>query len=103
MFTKEGTSFLNFDSSVPVIVWFQGGPGGASEFGSFSEFGPFKINKDNAGNLKVMRRLTAQNKKYHLMFVDNPLNVGFSYAQRDGKEYHVKTTEEAATHVVNFF
>ena len=31
------------DSSIPIIIWLQGGPGGSSQFGCFNELGPLYI------------------------------------------------------------
>lgn len=34
------------DTSVPVVLWLQGGPGSSSLFGLFTENGPFFVNED---------------------------------------------------------
>jgi len=38
------------DPSVPLIIWLQGGPGGASQFGCFNEIGPLFIKNVNGTN-----------------------------------------------------
>ena len=49
--TKGNTFFwyfppLNKNSSAPLLIWLQGGPGGSSLFGSFAELGPYVVNPD---------------------------------------------------------
>lgn len=34
------------DSSVPLIIWLQGGPGASSQFGCFNEVGPLYVHGD---------------------------------------------------------
>eukprot|EP01147_Barroeca_monosierra_P005272 gene5272-7051_t len=61
--------------NAPLLIWLQGGPGGASTFGLFSEIGPFSVNK----NMELEERDTTWNTKYSLLFIDNPVGAGFSY------------------------
>jgi|694.fasta_scaffold101687_4 carboxypeptidase C (cathepsin A) len=39
----QGYSIPWADKSAPLIIWLQGGPGGASQFGCFNEVGPLEI------------------------------------------------------------
>ena len=39
------------NASAPTVVWLQGGPGGSSLFGLFTEMGPFRVN--DAGSLEA--------------------------------------------------
>ncbi|XP_068228329.1 retinoid-inducible serine carboxypeptidase-like [Palaemon carinicauda] len=61
-------------TTYPLIMWLQGGPGGSGVgYGNFMELGPYDIN----GNL----RPHAWTKKANLLFVDNPVGTGYSYAE----------------------
>lgn len=62
----------------PLLLWLQGGPGGSSLFGLFTEIGPIVATEKG---FKVRDLHWAQN--YHLLFVDNPVGTGFSYTSRD--------------------
>lgn len=83
--------------STPLIIWLQGGPGSSSELGAFTELGPIRINN---GVPELFEN--SWNKHGHLLFIDSPLNAGFSfYGEREGKE-QVSTTEESTDHLMNF-
>lgn len=58
----------------PVLLWLQGGPGGSSLFGLFSELGPLIAKK---GGFALRKYHWALN--HHLIFIDNPVGTGFSY------------------------
>ena len=63
--TQEG------DSSAPILLWLQGGPGGSSLFGLFNENGPVLVDKE--GDLKA--RPWTWNTKYHMLYIDNPVST----------------------------
>nr|XP_018897587.1 PREDICTED: venom serine carboxypeptidase-like [Bemisia tabaci] len=63
----------------PLIVWLQGGPGSSSMFGLFSEIGPFSVTKKQ----KLKRRKYSWNRKYNVVFIDNPVGTGFSFTKQD--------------------
>jgi len=46
-------------------------------FGDYGEFGPFIVNEDGT----VVLRDIAWNKIAHLIFVDQPVKVGFSHSE----------------------
>jgi len=82
----------NGDPNAPILMWLQGGPGGSSLFGLFSEMGPFSVDA-NAEDL-IMNPYT-WNSKYAMLFVDNPVGVGFSFTDSpDG--FSTNTHEEVA-------
>jgi vitellogenic carboxypeptidase-like protein len=62
--------------TAPVCVWLQGGPGGSSMFGLFTENGPFSVNADGAtlsGNPYTWAR------HFAMIYIDNPVGTGFSF------------------------
>ncbi|TCD62229.1 hypothetical protein EIP91_007208 [Steccherinum ochraceum] len=78
-----------------VIFWTNGGPGCSSSLGLFMELGPCRVTQPNATTFNP----SAWNDNANIFFVDQPIGVGFSYA--DYGEY-VSSTEEAATDIASF-
>src|SRR5258706_13533108 len=74
----------------PVIMWTNGGPGCSSSLGLYMELGPCQI---VGPDLKPEYNPFSWNSKASIFFIDQPVGVGFSYA--DYGE-HVGTTEDAA-------
>lgn len=67
--------------NTPLITWNQGGPGGSSLFGLFSEMGPYSLSP----SLELLPRPESWNKDYGMLFIDNPVGAGFSYPEdQDG-------------------
>ncbi|XP_071942895.1 probable serine carboxypeptidase CPVL [Antedon mediterranea] len=77
---NSNTFFWFFPAEVnsetaPVLLWLQGGPGGSSMFGLFSENGPFYVTDD----MKLKPREWSWTKKYSMIYIDNPVATGFSF------------------------
>jgi len=68
----------NGNRSAPLLLWLNGGPGATSFYGLMDELGPFSVSADAS---HTVPRTTTWNKNYHLLFVDNPVGVGFSFTQ----------------------
>ena len=83
------------DKRVPLMIWLQGGPGASSQFGAFTEMGPIKVTKD-----RIRQISHAWNIIGHTIFIDQPLNVGFSYTKDKSKL--VSSAKQAADHLLNF-
>ncbi|XP_061722240.1 venom serine carboxypeptidase-like [Cydia pomonella] len=66
------------DPNAPVILWLQGGPGGSSLFGLFTEIGPLVATKKG---FKLRKHHWALNS--HLIFIDNPVGTGFSFTKNE--------------------
>jgi carboxypeptidase C (cathepsin A) len=94
----QGYSLPWADKTVPLIIWLQGGPGGPSQFGCFNELGPLEI-KGKKGSFKVAEKLIAWNFFGHLLCIDQPVGVGFSYNNHTQK---VTNSKDAANHLINF-
>eukprot|EP00891_Asterochloris_glomerata_P005629 jgi/Astpho2/5629/fgenesh1_pm.00079_%23_36_t len=62
--------------TAPVVLWMTGGPGCSSELAVFYEQGPYRINED----LTLEVNEYGWDKKAHMIFVDQPINTGFSFS-----------------------
>ncbi|KDQ49579.1 hypothetical protein JAAARDRAFT_200740 [Jaapia argillacea MUCL 33604] len=78
-----------------VIFWTNGGPGCSSSLGLFMELGPCRVTQPNATTFNPY----SWNSKANVFFIDQPIGVGFSYAEYGE---HVSTTEEAAKDIAAF-
>ncbi|KAL6307995.1 serine carboxypeptidase [Sparassis latifolia] len=78
-----------------VIFWTNGGPGCSSSLGLFMELGPCRVTNPNATSYNPY----SWNEKANVFFIDQPIGVGFSYADYGEA---VSTTEEAAKDIAAF-
>ena len=81
----------NGDADAPLVIWLQGGPGGSSLFGLFTEMGPLSCNAD----MSIHAKPYTWNEKYGMLFIDNPVGAGFSYTTTD-EGYATNEDEVAA-------
>ncbi|KAI0063122.1 serine carboxypeptidase [Artomyces pyxidatus] len=79
-----------------VIYWTNGSPGGSASMGLFMELGPCRV--DNATEEPKFHP-ESWNSKANILFVDQPIGTGFSYAD-NGRLLH--TTEDAAHDIAAF-
>ncbi|TFK28424.1 carboxypeptidase Y [Coprinopsis marcescibilis] len=85
----------NDPSNDDVIFWTNGGPGCSSSLGLFMELGPCRITDGNGTKFHQQ----SWNSNANIFFIDQPVGVGFSYAEYGE---HVSTTEEAAEDIASF-
>ena len=81
----------------PLVVWMNGGPGLSSMFGLFNELGPLQI--DSKGQL--LPRALHWNDMWHLLFVDQPVGVGFS--EYDTATGPLRSIKETTAQLWGFF
>ncbi|KAJ7262497.1 Alpha/Beta hydrolase protein [Mycena rebaudengoi] len=79
-----------------VVFWTNGGPGCSSGVGLFMELGPCRIT--SAANGTTFHP-ESWNSKANVFFIDQPIGVGFSYADHGEK---VGNTEDAAKDIAAF-
>lgn len=75
-------------STDPLVMWLTGGPGCSSELAMLFENGPYRM---EVGSEELKNNPYGWNSKANLLFVDQPVNTGFSYANN-----YVRTEEEVA-------
>ncbi|GMM34622.1 carboxypeptidase C [Saccharomycopsis crataegensis] len=66
----------NDPANDPVVLWLNGGPGCSSLTGLFFELGPSSINAE----LKPIDNPYSWNNNASVIFLDQPVNVGYSYS-----------------------
>lgn len=86
-------------TEAPVVLWLQGGPGAPSLYGLFEENGPFVLVDG-----EPQRRPSAWNKKHNLIYIDQPVNTGFSFS---GKKCYTSSSRQCGLEIysalVQFF
>ncbi|CEO59746.1 Putative Carboxypeptidase Y homolog A [Penicillium brasilianum] len=60
----------------PVVLWLNGGPGCSSLTGLFLELGPSSVNS----KIKLVHNDYSWNSNASVIFLDQPVNVGYSYS-----------------------
>ena len=71
-------------ADAPVVLWMTGGPGCSSELALFYENGPYHINDD----LSLSSNPYGWDTISDLIYVDQPINTGFSYSNSTADEVH---------------
>jgi carboxypeptidase C (cathepsin A) len=84
--------------NAPLAIWLQGGPGCSDTPGQFAEnIGPYTPTLFN-GQTVLNQNPYTWNSDAHLLFIDSPANVGYSYANypNGATDYYVGTSKQAA-------
>lgn len=90
--TKQHMHYMFFESendpqNDPLLVWSNGGPGAGSEFGLFTELGPFELSAasltteqfNETGIPTLFRNQYTWTKVANILMYDSPPPVGYSY------------------------
>ncbi|KAL1920372.1 uncharacterized protein VTP21DRAFT_749 [Calcarisporiella thermophila] len=64
----------------PLVIWLNGGPGCSSMMGLFMELGPCRMRENGSG---TDFNKFGWNSNASVIFLDQPLNVGYSYGNSD--------------------
>ena len=77
---------LNKPETDPIIIIFNGGPGAPSTGLTFNRVSPYTIMDPDDSQFTEFNTTWARNAS--LIFLDNPVGVGFSYGSRDVDKIH---------------
>lgn len=89
---RENTA-RNDIPNYPVIIWLNGGPGSSSQLGNFFELGPFWIRPADMQPYEILRNNNTWVKDYNVIFVDQPVGTGLSYADPNVQNVYCKSME----------
>ncbi|KAK4875408.1 hypothetical protein RN001_011830 [Aquatica leii] len=82
--------------NAPLLLWLQGGPGSSSLTGLFMENGPFMVTPE----LKIQIRTHRWTRKFSMIYIDNPVGVGYSFTDAGG---YVKNQTIIGEHLYEAF
>lgn len=67
-------------SKYPIVLWLNGGPGSSSQLGNFMELGPYFVKPANMAPYEIVKNNHTWVKEYNVLFMDQPVGTGLSYA-----------------------
>lgn len=82
--------------NIPTLLWLNGGPGSSSQLGNMMEMGPFRISPSNTSAFNITRNPWAWTQAYNILFVDQPVGTGLSYADPNYPNAYVKNMSDLA-------
>lgn len=83
----------------PVILWLNGGPGCSSLIGLFQELGPSRI----LPNQTVEFNPYSWNSNASVIFIDQPVNVGYSYSNSNSTDSTLAAADDLYALLTLFF
>jgi serine carboxypeptidase-like clade 4 len=91
----------NNPKTAPVVIWLTGGPGCSSLTALFYENGPYVIDS----NLNLQLNPYSWNEVANIMWIDQPVGTGFSYADSHQDDVYDEdgVAEDMYQFLVNFF
>jgi carboxypeptidase C (cathepsin A) len=92
------------DGSAPVIFWFNGGPGCSSMAGFLTEMGRYHFTAEVGAPVVVENQWT-WSQLAHMVYIESPAGVGFSYADTPQGLVHndTSTAEDNYATLMQFF
>ncbi|KAL8860022.1 MAG: hypothetical protein Q9178_003571 [Gyalolechia marmorata] len=76
-------------ADAPLTLWLNGGPGSDSLIGLFQELGPCNVTKE----LESMVNPYSWSEVSNMLFISQPLGVGFSYSESEAGSFNPYTQE----------
>ncbi|ETP43878.1 hypothetical protein F442_09507, partial [Phytophthora nicotianae P10297] len=86
-------------STDPLIIWLTGGPGCSSILALLQENGPCSVNSD----LSLKKNPYSWNERANVMWIDQPVGVGFSYGDRSEYDTSEKEVGDDMYHFLQEF
>lgn len=83
-------------NTIPTVIWLNGGPGSSSQLGNMMELGPFWVVKSSSKPYDVVRNKYAWTNNYNILFVDQPVGTGLSYADPSFPNVYVTNMSQMA-------
>ena len=81
-------------STVPLVIWLNGGPGASSQLGNLYENGPYQVIRDSStGKLILQEREYHWVQLFNVLYIDQPIGTGYSYGPETA---HINTLEQGA-------
>lgn len=84
----------------PVVLWLNGGPGCSSSTGLLFELGPCRVTDEGHS---VKNNPHSWNNKANLLFLDQPVDVGYSYSDNDSVNNSPAAAEDVYAFLQLFF
>ncbi|XP_078151353.1 serine carboxypeptidase-like 50 isoform X2 [Carex rostrata] len=78
-------------ATTPLLLWLQGGPGCSSMTGNLFELGPWLLSS-NSSYPSLYPNPFSWNRRFGLLFIDNPIGSGFSVAKSTSDIPHDQST-----------
>lgn len=100
----ESEKASSTDETLPLVAWFNGGPGCSSLDGLLYENGPFRVTVEEPGKLTPFE--FAWTKMAHMLYLEAPVGVGFSYSDDPAADYYTnddKTANDNLAAIQKFF
>lgn len=88
-------------NTIPTVLWLNGGPGSSSQLGNLMELGPFWVVKSKNRPYDVVRNKYSWTKNYNVIFVDQPIGTGLSYADPQFPDAYVTNQTALANDFYN--
>lgn len=89
---KQGASKDTL-KNYPTIIWLNGGPGSSSQLGNFMQLGPYFVKPAKMAPFEIVKNNNTWILDYNVIFVDQPIGTGLSYADPNHPDAYCKNME----------